>query len=295
MHQILSLSAFNIAVLRPQDAAKYRYLSDRHAMKALSLFQPQINNLTETNCQACFLFSLVTFIQAWTSQDITQPSTLFFIPTNLDENGEFIQWARLYRGHQEIIRLYFVVLIGGPLRPLFEPWLTLPEDRPMPLLEEEYKHLSEFTEVWKSSVSIPDTQKEILTNAHKDLMRIFSIFAFEPQIPKLAAVMSWFSRIVDDFLVLLEDKMPEALLIVAYYCVAIKMQSGCVWWLTGKAEHLLRTVLDELGDQWEQWTRWPIEKVLETPLLIEKATDVDEGGDFIGQNQKAGASKQDVE
>jgi len=60
---------------------------------------------------------------------------------------------------------------------------------------------------------------------------------------------------------MLEQKIPEALLLVLYYCVALKRLEH-LWWVRGKAENLLNTVNAELGMGWERWARWPMEQVL---------------------------------
>jgi len=73
--------------------------------------------------------------------------------------------------------------------------------------------------------------------------------------------MSWFSTISDGFLRLLEEKLPEALLIAAYYCVALKRAEN-MWWVSGKPENLLMTVMGELPAGWERWTKWPVDQVL---------------------------------
>lgn len=88
---------------------------------------------------------------------------------------------------------------------------------------------------------------------------------FHPEVSKLSVVMAWFSWITEEYLKMLEDKIPEALLLVVYYCVALK-RAAYMWWVEGKAENLLRTVVVELGEppgkMWERWLRWPVEQVL---------------------------------
>jgi len=37
---------------------------------------------------------------------------------------------------------------------------------------------------------------------------------------------------------------------------------GDTWWMKGKAENLLRTVMTELGGGWGKWTKWPINVIL---------------------------------
>ncbi|KAH6673224.1 hypothetical protein B0J14DRAFT_482317 [Halenospora varia] len=270
MHQLLSLSAHRLAILRPNEAEKYRNAEDNHAVIALALFRPQILNLTSENCHACFAFSNTTWMRAWAAQDLNKPSTLFFSPTNAvaDEDDIHIQWAKLHRGQHGIVEKLFPVLIQGPLRPLFAPWLEDGPDslnRPAPLKDDEKQHLDVLAEAWNNS-SLSEAHKEILNTTLEGLVRVFSILSFEPRKSKLAAVMSWFSTMRYDFLGLMEEKVPEALLIVAYYCVPLK-QLDHIWWLEGKGENLLRTIIDELQlndgwDKWERWVQWPIEQVI---------------------------------
>ena len=108
-------------------------------------------------------------------------------------------------------------------------------------------------------------QKDTLDFTLTKLRRAFSMLDFNPEISKLSVVMAWFSWISEDFVKMLEEKIPEALLLVVFYCVALK-RAAYMWWVEGKAENLLRTVVAELGEppgvMWERWLRWPVEQVL---------------------------------
>jgi hypothetical protein len=60
---------------------------------------------------------------------------------------------------------------------------------------------------------------------------------------------------------MVEERCPQALVIVAVYCVLLK-RTGQVWWINGKAEDLLRVVKSELvGQEWDEWLAWPVEVV----------------------------------
>jgi hypothetical protein len=60
---------------------------------------------------------------------------------------------------------------------------------------------------------------------------------------------------------MVEERCPQALVIVAVYCVLLK-RTGQVWWIKGKAEDLLRVVKSELVRQeWDEWLAWPVEEV----------------------------------
>lgn len=152
------------------------------------------------------------------------------------------------------------LITEGPLEPLFSPWKGLDPNRPDPLPPNEEEQLSKLPNTWSSS-SLCVKDKETLDAMLKSLRRVFNILAYNPNISKLSAVMSWFSMISEDYIKMLKDKVPEALLIVVFYCVALK-RAEYMWWVKGKGENLIRTVMGELGEGWEQWTRWPVEQVL---------------------------------
>jgi hypothetical protein len=243
------------------------HASSTHLATALSLFQPEIANLTTANCHACLAFSTLTFTHSWAAQDKTKPSALFFVPKDSKAvDSENIQWVKLHRGTHGIIQGLWLELRNGPLRPLFHPWLGLDSDRPNPLNEVEEHELCALSSAWNDhSCKLPINQKEVLDATLKKVKRVYSMLDFNPEVSKLSVVMAWLSWISDEFLKMLEDKIPEALLIVVFYCVALN-RAAHMWWVEGKAENLLRTVVAELGEppgkMWERWLRWPVEQVL---------------------------------
>jgi hypothetical protein len=259
MHEFLAMAAIHLAHLRPQKRSHYRHAADSHSATALSLFQPEIANLTAENCHACFAFATNISMHAWAAQELDKPSSLFFKPSSHYQSAN-VQWVKLHRGTNTILTTLWSVIEKGPLNCLFADWAHLDPDRPDPLLPEEEKPLNSLHEAWKTS-ALSDQQKELLDKTLKATKRTFSMLYLMPGPSKLATGISWFAQISDEFIQMVADKIPEALLIVVYYCVVLK-KLGDTWWLVGKAENLLRTVMTELGGGWETWTRWPIEQVL---------------------------------
>ena len=257
MHEIMAVAALNLAMLRPQKRASYRHLSDTHAATGLSLFQAEISNLNEHNCHACLAFSSLIFTNAWASQDINKPSTLFFSPSGDQEDIEQIRWIKLQRGTKVLISTQWHSLVNGPLAAVFVPWKDLDPNRSDPLPEDEERRFQELAESWSAA---PEDKRNILDEALKQTKRIFSMLIEFPEQSKIEIIMSWLTLISDDYLELLEQKYPQAVLIVMYYCVVLQKLEGA-WWMKGKAENLLQTMIDVLGGGWERWTRWPIEKV----------------------------------
>jgi hypothetical protein len=272
MHEILSMSAIHLSLISSiaSEKTKYMHASSTHLATALSLFQPEITNLTTANCNACFVFSTMLFQHSWAAQDATKPSALFFVPKNpVAVDGENVQWVKLHRGAHEIIKGMWSELKDGPMAPLFQPWAGLDMNRPDPLNNIEERELSSLPSAWNSpSCTLSTQQKGTLDFTLGKLRRAFSMLDFNPEVSKLSVMMAWFSWISEEYMKMLEEKIPEALLLVVFYCVALKRveYNSPVWWVEGKAGNLLRTVVVELGEppgkMWERWLKWPVEQVL---------------------------------
>jgi hypothetical protein len=262
MHEILSLAALHLSDLKPARSGHYRHASDTHLATGLSQFQPEIANLSTENCHACYAYAVMIFTHTWASQEIDKPSTLFFAPSSMHQELDCVpvQWIKLHRGSNEIMDSLSYVITEGPLEPLFRPWKGLDPNRPDPLPPIEEEQLSKLPNSWSSS-SLSSGDKETLNSVLKSLRRVFNILAYSQNISKLSAVMSWFSMLTENYIRMLKDKVPEALLVVVFYCVALK-RAEHMWWVKGKGENLIRTVMGELGEEWEQWTRWPVDQVL---------------------------------
>jgi hypothetical protein len=79
--------------------------------------------------------------------------------------------------------------------------------------------------------------------------------------PKFSAfqttrVMRWAVVVSSDFVDLLEQRRPEALIILAYYAVLIHDSRG--YWLFGDAgAFIIRSITKFLGKYWAEWLAWP--------------------------------------
>lgn len=264
MHEILALSSLHLSLVRPHKAAFYRHASDTHLATSLALLQPEMANLSTANCDACFAFSTTIFTHAWASQHPKKPSSLFFRIPDQDDDPDIVhvQWIKLHRGSRDIVIKLFPGLRTGPLEPLFAPWVGLDPDHvePPPAIEEA--QLTALSAAWhEAGTTVPEARVAVLDETLSTVRRVFSLLANNPQISKLSSVMAWFGMVSEDYLTLMEQKCPEALLVAVFYCVALKKAEN-MWWVRGKPENLLRTILAELGPGWERYTAWPVQQVL---------------------------------
>jgi hypothetical protein len=156
---------------------------------------------------------------------------------------------------------------------MFKPWKGL-DTFPLPPLDPiERKHLDDLAEAWNTpfahQIPVPAERKEVLETTLQSLRRVFSLSNYRPEISRYAAAILWINLIPEEFVQLLEERVPEALLLMAHYCVLLKRLED-MWWVEGKAEKLLETVRAALGDGWERWLQWPINEVIRTDIVNRK-------------------------
>lgn len=78
------------------------------------------------------------------------------------------------------------------------------------------------------------------------------------------------------FAQLIKRRVPQALVILAYYCVLLDILDTR-WWIHGWSTRVLRDVLGTLDEQWRHWIEWPVQSILnkqQTPLADVSVADV---------------------
>lgn len=74
-----------------------------------------------------------------------------------------------------------------------------------------------------------------------------------------AALRVWTGSISQDFVDMIHERDPRALVILAYYCVLLKKHNH-VWYLRGLGTGLLENIRHVLGIEWQHWIQWAIEQ-----------------------------------
>lgn len=77
-----------------------------------------------------------------------------------------------------------------------------------------------------------------------------------------ALAFIWPMRVNPDYLILLEDKRPEALLVFAYYCALLHLMSSR-WFTKAWPRSILESIRDSIEEQWIWLLNWPLETVLD--------------------------------
>ncbi|RDW64671.1 hypothetical protein BP6252_10322 [Coleophoma cylindrospora] len=264
MHQILSISALHLAQVKPELAGPCRLASATHQDQGLSLFQPALARLNCQTSDACFAFSALVTIHTWASLSDSSSCSPFLEEPPQDRGSVHIQWMKVHRGHRAVIRAVGPEIQAGVLAPMFSTWKGFKDCATAPLPPTEKEHLDAVAASWESS-SLPASIKRTLDKALGNLRRAMYVAASsEYPVTIQEAALAWLSIVPEEFVQLIEERLPEAMLVLAYYTVLLKSTHN-LWWCKGMGAMLLDIAQDVLGGEDGQWgslLKWPIEQVL---------------------------------
>lgn len=260
LQSLFSLSALHLVFLHsssnPTLSKKYIQTATLHHLKRISLFRDAIQNITPENSNACCACAWFLSLHAWTTPG-GKGANLFF------DGAEEIAWYKLHRGGNEVVKSAFHWGEKGPLLEMIGPWVAISLPAPIPPLLESVENakLDYIAESW-TGADICTEDKVSLEETLQALRYVFTLvevmgIEFSACVPTL----SWTTLIPERFCEMVEDRRPQALILVAIYCVLLKRIEK-FWWIRGKAENLLAAVTRELPDVLvDKWLKWPMEEI----------------------------------
>ncbi|KAF2963425.1 hypothetical protein GQX73_g10150 [Xylaria multiplex] len=253
MDQVLAISAANMSVKRPHQARFYReeatYLQTR-GLVSFNAAQASASEVTDNSALAGFVFA------ALLSQQVLFDtfSTRTDFPTLL---GRLVAALRICGGVRVMCGKswpYIMTQYRQQVGINF-PHEFIPDSGPDTIFTMKLAHLQTLLENANLHPSILGPCKAALASLH-DL-------SYAPERHKFSAfrttrLLHWAVIVPSDFINLLEERRPEALIIIAYYALLIHDTRD--YWLSGDAgAFIIRSITKFLGKYWSEWLTWPNE------------------------------------
>lgn len=109
-------------------------------------------------------------------------------------------------------------------------------------------------------IMIPD-ERRICSVILAELKQIYDIMLRRQSPCSMASILCFPKQDSAAFSQLIKRRVPQALIILAHYCVLLDVLDSR-WWISGWASRVLRDVLGSLEGPWRQWIEWPVQSVL---------------------------------
>lgn len=217
--------------------------------------------ISKENCNALVVSSCLVVIYAFVSSRL-QPG-----------QEELATWMPLLRGVHSILKQSYVwvTVTGGPLQALIKQYII---PHPPPLDPNTDTVLSSLYRLCTDR-SLPGSEELDDTDiaaayfaAIAELRKSYATVGEWENI--IGSIFTWPITVSDRFVELLVEKRPRALVIFVFYCgLFVGLES--FWWSRGSALWELGRVEKMLGPEWEEWTRWPKQRILEKQRADEES------------------------
>lgn len=246
---LLALSALHQSYLNPHLKTEFDFKASTHQSIAIHDFQETLGSVNETNCHALFAFSCVILVLSFASSTKDKAS---------DFQMDVLHWMYLLRGCNEVLKLYRETLRNSFLKPLLDE-LHYAENHTAHNIE-DIDHITELFTLCSPSKLGDKERSQACTLAIHALLSTFVQASILKKRGEGSVLVSfvWSVNLPPKFLEMLENKQPEALVILAHYCVLIYWgEIQDTWFLTGWAKYMLDTIKEFTTDEWQEHLSWP--------------------------------------
>jgi hypothetical protein len=250
LHGILAIAGLHLSRFK-KDAVEINYYMTKalhHYGIALRKAALLMGELDAESGPALYLFSTLCFT-----------FTLGLGP----KSGDFLlfgkngvsDWLAQLRGMRSLLETQPEILHHDTLSPLFEISI-----RNMAHTNSGIEHLPDLREQILR-VGPPEVELKIYLTALNQLSERFDVVTSSSKTSQIfpQQVYVWLYQLEDDFVRLLQEERPIALVILSYFCILLN-SLGSVWWNRGWAEHLLSEIHSSLNQEYRIWMQRPMEE-----------------------------------
>ncbi|KAL8870447.1 MAG: hypothetical protein Q9174_003516 [Haloplaca sp. 1 TL-2023] len=269
-HGLLALSAMHSSRLELAQYHQIMYFAAArtHFGKALNAYIPQVKITSEESCPSLFAFAIIVPILSW--------SFLQTIDMDLHGNAFLDQFigvwnfllgaAAVAHGgrrwiHQSsmssMVTMRHLDNVISELAPSPRIALQALLDR----IEQQGTAINPSDDRIYTLPLDPAVETKIYRNSIEMLSNSFPTAAGEPA--RLGATIGWPVFIDPDFLRLLKQYDPMALVITAHYGAALHAFSG-FWWLKGLGSRLTEAIYQVLGEGYRPALEWSLQQVAQS-------------------------------
>lgn len=127
-------------------------------------------------------------------------------------------------------------------------------------LDEDQQHLYALQQLIQSTQHA-NVYGPLVKNLVKSFEDIYVKMTIQPsRIGLMQYVMGWLYRLPDEYIRLLEQKEPCALVILAAWSILLHYMRP-VWYMRDWDVHIIHGIFHALHDDWKDWVSWPLKRI----------------------------------
>ncbi|KAH9844832.1 hypothetical protein Tdes44962_MAKER01379 [Teratosphaeria destructans] len=253
MHALLGFSALHKAHMEPSQAPMLRTCAVNHLDKALVLYREHASVTTAENANAKFAFTWLVALFAYA------------VPPSVPPIDAMVELFQLVKGIDTILSETWFFVSQGPFAPILTRGMgvaaTLPPDAtsyPFPDgMDFGLNHLDYMLGV---EPMLPEDRR-VCALILAELKQVYDCVIHQQGQCSVASILCFPKQDSTAFSLLLKRRAPQALVVLAYYCVLLDILDNR-WWIHGWSSRVLQDIISSLPEAWQTWVEWPTQSVL---------------------------------
>lgn len=244
LHTLLAMSALHLSHLRPHARMSYWAAGAQLYDTALSKAQVEMENVTEANCTAVYIFSILTaFYSLAQNGEVASRSNQTRDVD--DDEGDILSWVFLFSGIKMMLNLpHRAILHRGELAPMFEQGsIRALKTRSYPTCDTE-RILELLREI------VPDTEEQVIyRDAIQHLQKSFhAVLGQSSAVVETTDIFVWLFDVSEEYMGRLKTREGPAVAIFICYSLLVS-QCREVWWAKGWGQWISVRLRHGLLDQ----------------------------------------------
>ena len=256
MHGLLAISALHLARLHPDRRGESKAVAYEQQQHALPLYKAAMDRADEGTCHALFAFASILAVLEFAAPEV--PDGLMFLVSK--DDGELPAWLHLVRGGCILLWTLWHVISNGPMKALIGPGQD-PTDVPY---GPDDHHLTGLLPLFSSPgtvLSADSAELEVYLDSLQSLRWVFTLpYVNESSFTYRYVIQLWPAKVPQNYITMLNERRPGALILLAYYCVLLDRASGW-WYLEGRAMQLMSHISTNLNTEHLIWIQWPLQVI----------------------------------
>ncbi|OBT52984.1 hypothetical protein VE04_08314 [Pseudogymnoascus sp. 24MN13] len=259
-HGIIACAALHFAFLNPSEGQRYQLIAAHHQNIALPEFRSEIKDANINNYLALLAFTQLLIIHCFAADK--HDEDLLLVQGRDDQS--LPDWLHVIRGSCDIFKPVSQYVASLPnVAAMMELDLR---DR-SPERSDYDRRLRGLFDLINSNMAQNIENVEGSFSHLLSTLRLLSRAFTKAQVAQSrntyslwVALHVWPVRVSQEYLNLLKQRHPIALILLAHYCILL-LPLKVNWYMSSYSRRLITRIYGQLDEEWRPWLQWPLEEI----------------------------------